>query len=85
MAAKKNRKGHKFLRRLMMILNLVAVMALLLAYAASYISPDRYWFFAFFGLAYPYLITAKLILCIILANILETVHLDFNYRYFNWI
>jgi endonuclease/exonuclease/phosphatase family metal-dependent hydrolase len=61
MAAKKNRKGHKFLRRLMKIMNLLAVMALLFAYAASYISPARYWLFAFFGLAYPYLLLINLL------------------------
>jgi len=44
----------------MKILNLLAVMALLFAYAASYISPARYWFFAFFGLAYPYLLLLNL-------------------------
>lgn len=60
MAAKKKGKGHKFLRRLMKILNLLAVIALLLAYAASYISPARCWFFAFFGLAYPYLLLFNL-------------------------
>ena len=60
MTAKKKGKGHKFLRRLMQILNLLAVTALLFAYAASYISPARYWFFAFFGLAYPYLLLLNL-------------------------
>jgi endonuclease/exonuclease/phosphatase family metal-dependent hydrolase len=60
MTTKKKGKGHKFLRRLMQILNLLAVMALLFAYAASYISPARYWFFAFFGLAYPYLLLLNL-------------------------
>lgn len=56
MTAKKKGKGHKFLRRLVLALNLIAVLALLCAYAASWISPARYWFFAFFGLAYPYLL-----------------------------
>ncbi len=60
MTAKKKGKGHKILRRLMLILNILAVIALLSAYAASYISPARYWFFAFFGLAYPYLLLLNL-------------------------
>jgi len=60
MPVKKKGKGHKFLRRLMLILNILAVIALLLAYAASYISPARYWFFAFFGLSYPYLLLLNL-------------------------
>jgi endonuclease/exonuclease/phosphatase family metal-dependent hydrolase len=60
MTAKKKGKGHIFLRRLMQILNLLAVIALIFAYAASYISPARYWFFAFFGLAYIYLLLLNL-------------------------
>jgi len=60
MTAKKKGKGHKFLRRLMLILNLLAVIGLLFAYATFYISPARYWFFAFFGLAYPYLLLLNL-------------------------
>ena len=49
----------------MQILNLIAVLALLFAYAASYISPARYWFFAFFGLAYPYLLLLNLFFVLI--------------------
>jgi endonuclease/exonuclease/phosphatase family metal-dependent hydrolase len=60
MAAKKKGKGHPFLRRLMLVINLLAVIALLCAYAASYISPSRYWVFAFFGLAYPYILLVNL-------------------------
>jgi len=65
MTTKKKGKSHKFLRRLMQILNLIAVLALLFAYAASYISPARYWFFAFFGLAYPYLLLLNLFFVLI--------------------
>jgi endonuclease/exonuclease/phosphatase family metal-dependent hydrolase len=65
MAIKKKRKGHTFLRRLMVVLNLLAVIALLFAYAASYISPARYWLFAFFGLAYPYLLLLNLFFVVI--------------------
>jgi len=60
MTAKKKRKGLKFLRSLLLILNSLVVIALLFAYAASYISPARYWFFAFFGLAYPYILLLNL-------------------------
>jgi len=60
MTAKKKGKGHKILRRLMLTLNILAVIALLTAYAACYISPARYWFLAFFGLAYPYLLMLNL-------------------------
>jgi endonuclease/exonuclease/phosphatase family metal-dependent hydrolase len=49
----------------MLALNILAVIALLCAYAASYISPARYWFFAFFGLAYPYLLLLNLFFVLI--------------------
>ena len=65
MTAKKKGKGHKFLRRLMLMLNILAVIALLCAYAAAYISPARYWFFAFFGLAYPYLLMLNLLFVLV--------------------
>jgi endonuclease/exonuclease/phosphatase family metal-dependent hydrolase len=60
MAAKKKGKGHPFLRRLMLVINLLAAAALLCAYAASYMSPEKYWFFAFCGLAYPYILLLNL-------------------------
>ncbi len=65
MTAKKKGKGHKFLRRLMLMLNILAVIALLCAYAAAYISPVHYWFFAFFGLAYPYLLMLNLLFVLV--------------------
>lgn len=61
MAEKKKGKSHKFLRRLFLILNIIAGLALLFAYAAYYISPARFWIFAFFGLAYPFLLLLNLI------------------------
>ena len=41
--------------------NWLAVVALILAYLAVYIPPDRLWSLAFFGLAYPYLLVINLI------------------------
>jgi endonuclease/exonuclease/phosphatase family metal-dependent hydrolase len=61
MAAKKIRKSHNFLRRLLLILNILAGLALLFAYAAYYISPAQFWIFAFFGLACPFLLLLNLI------------------------
>jgi len=65
MTAKKKSKGFKFWRSLILIVNLLAVISLLLAYAASYISPAHYWIFAFFGLAYPFLVLFNLIFVMI--------------------
>lgn len=39
--------------KILLILNILAGVALILSYLAGLISPDKSWFFAFFGLAYP--------------------------------
>ncbi len=46
-------KGRSILKVTLFSLNIVAVAALLASYLAGYISPERWWVFAFFGLAYP--------------------------------
>ena len=45
--------SRTFLRKLIVILNMLASAGLLLSYGAGYISPDRFWILAFFGLSYP--------------------------------
>ena len=42
--------------KLFLALNLIFVLLLLCSYLASYVSPQRFWFFAFCGLIYPYLL-----------------------------
>jgi len=51
--------------KLLIALNFLAVCCLLLSYTAGYISPSRYWIFAFFGLAYPVFIFINLIFIIL--------------------
>jgi endonuclease/exonuclease/phosphatase family metal-dependent hydrolase len=46
-------KGRSFLRKILVILNVFMAASLLLSYGAAWISPDKAWIFAFFGLAYP--------------------------------
>ena len=41
------------------MLNLVVVFALFIAYLSVYISPDKYWIPALFGMAYPFIIVAN--------------------------
>jgi endonuclease/exonuclease/phosphatase family metal-dependent hydrolase len=54
---KKKRKGKRyFVNRLAMFCNHLAVIALLISYLAPRISPENFWFIAFFGLAYPILV-----------------------------
>ena len=64
MTAKKKRK-HNILHWFILILNILAALGLLFAYAASYISPAHYWIFAFFGLAYPYLLLLNLFFVVV--------------------
>jgi len=45
-------RGRSFIRKFLFILNIFAAAGLLLSYCAGFISPDRYWIFAFFGLSY---------------------------------
>lgn len=44
------------LNRIVFALNGLAILALLLSYAAPYVSPELYWPFAFLGLAYPVIV-----------------------------
>jgi endonuclease/exonuclease/phosphatase family metal-dependent hydrolase len=60
MSAKTRKKGLNFLTGLTLALNVIAVIGLLCSYAAYYISPAQYWVFAFFGLAYPFLLLLNL-------------------------
>ncbi len=53
---KKQRKKAGVLRGILLFVNLVLVLALLVAYAAPFINPEKFWFPAFFGLAFPYLV-----------------------------
>jgi endonuclease/exonuclease/phosphatase family metal-dependent hydrolase len=47
-------------RNIFLILNLALVLSLLMSYLAAYISPETAWIFAFFGLAYPYILLVNL-------------------------
>lgn len=50
----------KFFFHIIFYLNFLAVILLLLSYLSVYISPERYWIFAFFGLAYPFLLVINI-------------------------
>src|ERR1035437_8330002 len=60
MTAKTKNKGLNFLTGLTLALHVIAVIGLFGSYAAYYISPAQYWIFAFFGLAYPFLLLLNL-------------------------
>ena len=58
MAGKKSTKGSWF-KKLLVFLNILAVLALLASYAALYTDPRLFWPLAFAGLAYPLILAAN--------------------------
>lgn len=53
---KKKRGKRHFFNQVAMFCNHLAAIGLLISYLASYVSPENFWFIAFFGLAYPVLL-----------------------------
>lgn len=53
---------RKFTDRVILILNIVAALGLLIGYFAPLINPSKFFLPALFGLAYPYLLMANLVL-----------------------
>lgn len=52
---------RSWFRVLMLVVNIFASTALLCSYAASFISPREFWLFAFFGIAYPIILSVNLL------------------------
>lgn len=55
----------KALIKILFFFNLLAVIALLISYASVYISPDKLWVPALFGLAYPFLLFGNLVFVVL--------------------
>ena len=55
---------RRFFDPLAMLLNHIVAIALLISYLAPYVSPENFWFIAFFGLAYPVLVILNLMFVI---------------------
>jgi endonuclease/exonuclease/phosphatase family metal-dependent hydrolase len=47
---------RNFIKNILLWINLIFALTLIAAYAANYINPVYFWPFAFFGLAYPFLL-----------------------------
>jgi len=47
-------------RNIFLIINLALALSLLMSYLAAFVSPEILWIFAFFGLAYPYILLANI-------------------------
>jgi len=61
---KKKKKGRSYFNKLAMFLNHIVAIALLVSYLAPHVSPENFWFIAFFGLSYPVLLILNLLLVI---------------------
>ncbi len=49
----KSKKASAFFKNSLLFSNHIVVIALLLSYLAPYVSPQKFWLLAFFGLTYP--------------------------------
>ncbi len=61
----KGRVIKRFSRNILLTVNIILVIALLLAYASIYIKPSISSFPALFGLAYPYIVAANIVIILI--------------------
>lgn len=69
---KKKKKGKRhFFNQSAMLFNHIAAIALLISYLAPHVSPENFWFIAFFGLAYPILVIINLLFVIYWAGQLK--------------
>jgi hypothetical protein len=55
---------RKILHNIFVILNLFVAFLLLISNLSIFISPEKFWIIAFFGLAYPYLLLINIIFII---------------------
>jgi endonuclease/exonuclease/phosphatase family metal-dependent hydrolase len=62
MKNKKAKSKHKtsFFKKVILFFNVIFALCLIVSYAAAYVSPDTFWFIAFFGIAYPLLLLVNI-------------------------
>ena len=53
-------KNLSLFNKIVFLFNLLAEFALLLSYLAAFISPEKAWYLAFFGLAYPFILLVNM-------------------------
>ena len=61
---KKKKSKRSFFNSVVMLFNHIAAVCLLISYLAPHVSPENFWFLAFFGLAYPILVFVNLLFVI---------------------
>ncbi|MES2139134.1 MAG: endonuclease/exonuclease/phosphatase family protein [Bacteroidota bacterium] len=69
--SKKKKAGRNFFNGIAMFFNHIAAIGLLISYFAPYVSPENFWFLAFFGLAYPVFVILNLLFVIYWAGQLK--------------
>ncbi|MCE9538300.1 MAG: endonuclease/exonuclease/phosphatase family protein [Bacteroidetes bacterium] len=62
--SKKKKIGRNFFNSFAMFFNHIAAIGLLISYFAPYVSPENFWFLAFFGLAYPVFVILNILFVI---------------------
>jgi endonuclease/exonuclease/phosphatase family metal-dependent hydrolase len=55
----------RYLRKILIWTNVALALMLFIAYAANYVNPQYFWPFAFFGLAYPFLLIFNILFCLL--------------------
>jgi endonuclease/exonuclease/phosphatase family metal-dependent hydrolase len=65
MAAAKKGKKHPVFIKILLGINLLFMLCLVCAYLAPYISPEKYWILAFFGLSYPVWLVINLVFLVL--------------------
>ena len=65
MSKKERRKRISIFEFILLLLNFLAALALIFSFASPYVSPDRFFVFAFFGLVFPYIVLVNGIFVII--------------------
>ncbi|MGB3948714.1 MAG: endonuclease/exonuclease/phosphatase family protein [Bacteroidia bacterium] len=58
---KKKRGKRHFFNKIAMFFNHIVAVGLLISYLSPHVSPENFWYVAFFGLAYPFLVLANLL------------------------
>lgn len=54
----------KAIKYLFLLLNILAVLALIISYLSVFIPPDKFWLPSFFGLSFPFILTANILFVI---------------------
>jgi endonuclease/exonuclease/phosphatase family metal-dependent hydrolase len=61
---KEKKAGRNFFNSIAMFLNHIVAIGLIISYFAPYVSPENFWFLAFFGLAYPIFVLLNILFVI---------------------